>query len=315
MTMESSDATDPFPELPFELKCLILEEMVEMVPHRAIEFVSLSRDTRSTIERVLYRCIVLRDPSAILLFVDMLEAHWQPKALYESWVKVLCITEVLDLDTLRALLSSCSGVRKLAIFLDGHRNDDEQLDALARASRGPRPIELSCNSCWTLRSDRSDRFALPLFQNVTHLELDVFKLSDFDGTRLHVLKMLTHLSLVHTDPEAPNLDVTPIPQNLSLADSIVVCIIYSKFYYNLELHTVKDIPCTDPRLVISTSGYGYVPNKRIGNVLWRNVTHVEHFVSQWGRHTDRDFVDMWEDAEEIVQIQRRNKSELGGASR
>ncbi|KAJ7599288.1 hypothetical protein C8J56DRAFT_186754 [Mycena floridula] len=304
--MESSDAIQPFPELPFELQCLFLKEMVEMVPERAIEFVSLSRPTRPIIERALYRCVILEELSDVSLFVEMLKARCRPETFYQNWVKVLCITEEVDLYTLRILLSACSGVQRLAIYF-GNRYDEDELDALA--STGISPLELSCSSFWTRHSDGSGRFALPLFQNVTHLELDVFELLDFDGTPLHSLKRLTHLSIVHTDLQAPHSPLIPIPQ-LYLADSIVVCIIYSKCYFDFKRNIVKEnleTLFTDPRVVIATSSYGDDPNKRNDNVLWRNIAHFGHFARQWGRHTDREFVDMWEEAEEIVQIQRRNK--------
>ncbi|KAJ7600386.1 hypothetical protein C8J56DRAFT_880096 [Mycena floridula] len=279
MTMESSDAIQPFPELPFELKCLILKEMVEMVPQRAVEFVSLSRDIRPM------------NPSAISLFINMLKARWRPDAFYKSWVKVLCIPHPLDSDNLRVILSECSGVQKLALPLLGL--DDDGL-----ASSGLHPIELSLNSFPTRRSDGSDRFNLPLFQHVTHLELHLWYESDFDVTRLQALPNLTHLSLLYYDNQ-PQL-LAP-PQTLDLPDSIMVCIL---FRYKTP---VRDILCQDPRVVIGSYESSQA-SKRIGTVLWRNLMDFDYFVSQWGRHSDREFVDMWEEAEEIVQIQRRNKS-------
>ncbi|KAJ7600357.1 hypothetical protein C8J56DRAFT_7538 [Mycena floridula] len=299
--MESSNATQPFPELPFELQCLILKEMVEIVPQTAVEFVSLSRDIRSTIERALYRCIVLRDSSSTFLFIDMLKARWQPDAFYKSWVKVLCLPCRLHSDDLRIILSACSGVQKLALIYANNMDDD------ALASSGPRPIELALHFLATRRSDGSDRFGLPLFQNVTHLQLNLWDIPDsesFDATCLQALPNLTHLSLLyfHDQPQ-----LLALPQTLDLPDSIMVCILFC--HDGIYETPIRDIPCQDPRVVIAKSlCKSSQASKRIGTVLWRNLVNFEDFVKQWGRHSDRDFVDMWEEAKEIVQIQRRNRT-------
>ncbi|KAJ7600370.1 hypothetical protein C8J56DRAFT_1156768 [Mycena floridula] len=221
----------------------------------------------------------------------MLKARWRPVAFYKNWVKVLCITHLLDSDSddLHVILSACSGVQKLALPLLGQVDD-------ALASSGLRPMELSLDARATRRSDGSDRFDSPLFQNVTHLQLLLWGMSDsdyfkFNMARLQALQNLTHLSLLDLHGD--------LPQMLDLPDSIMVYIV---FRYRAP---IWDIP-QDPRVVIAALSYDQ-GSELIETVLWRDLVDLHYFASQWGRHSDRDFVDMWEEAEKIVQIQRRNK--------
>ncbi|KAJ7584070.1 hypothetical protein C8J56DRAFT_1054595 [Mycena floridula] len=72
---QDDDALQPFPQLPFEIVCLILDEVLEMEPRRAPELVSLSRNIQPIVERTLYRCIILKTSSAADSFLDTLKSH------------------------------------------------------------------------------------------------------------------------------------------------------------------------------------------------------------------------------------------------
>ncbi|KAJ7584084.1 hypothetical protein C8J56DRAFT_197442 [Mycena floridula] len=91
------------------------------------------------------------------------------------------------------------------------------------------------------RPDDSGRLSLPLFQNVTHMELDVSNLNVFDGRRRDCLQNLTHFSLVHMGLPYP---VFLLADQLHLRDSIIVCIL---FYGGNHAHV-----CVDPRVVMAS---------------------------------------------------------------
>ncbi|KAJ7576737.1 hypothetical protein C8J56DRAFT_899827 [Mycena floridula] len=305
MTMESSDMIESFPDLPFEIICLIIEEMLEMVPKRAVELVSLSQNIRPIVELALYRCIIMKDRSMIALFLDITpNSRFRSNPLfYQTRVKTLCITKSWEVSYLQKVFSACAGVQSLAIYVWHvvQKNAMETNDALnALASSGPSPVKLSCDFCWTQRLNGSGRFDLPLFQNVTHLELEVVTREDFDGKRLHCLKQLTHLSLIDSDAMHPETQIPGLPSQLHLADSILVCIVFSKAYDSHFAPVLQDlIRSTEPRIVIATLDPD--ERKRIRNVLWRNLVNMGHFTRQWGLRGDIQELDMWEEAEEIVK--------------
>ncbi|KAJ7589572.1 hypothetical protein C8J56DRAFT_1025728 [Mycena floridula] len=226
--MESSDAIEPFPELPFELICLIIEKMLEIEPQRAPELACLSRDIQPMVERALYRCFILRRPHrASGFFVDMLKTPFRPYTFYRDNVKILCIAENLHILDLYALVSACSGIQQLGIYL-WYYDSDMSTDGLhacidVLASSGPRPSKLACDYDLTLRPDDSHRFGLSLFENVTHLQLNLGQeLTNFDGKQLHAMKNLTHLALADTDPPEPLSQVKSLLRKLHLADPISV---------------------------------------------------------------------------------------------
>ncbi|KAJ7585218.1 hypothetical protein C8J56DRAFT_1053607 [Mycena floridula] len=179
---------------------------------------------------------------------------------------------------------------------------DESLDALA--ARGPCPSKLACDLRWTLHHKGHHRFTIPLFQNVTHLELyssECFR--NFNTKHLHALTNLAYLSLIllngSTDP------VVKLLQKLSLADSILVCIYSPYFLYLDDLESIRFLS-KDPRLVLAVDpGRLDESDSRSETILWRPLSDPDHFIRQWGRQLDgEEEMDMWEAAEAIVKVQR-----------
>ncbi|KAJ7584074.1 hypothetical protein C8J56DRAFT_197304 [Mycena floridula] len=248
-----------------------------------------------SVERVLHRYIILRSHSAAQSFLDTLKSHRPPYPL-EDRAKVFCCAVPLKTSELHLIFSACSGLQKIGIF--GSVELGVALDDLA--SSGPRPSKLSCDFGWIRRSDGSDRFSLPLFENVTHLELDIPTVGDFDTKRLHRLTHLTHVSLVNT---IGGFRSSGIIHQLHLADSIVVCILYSRSYFFLSRDTISEM-ISDPRTVIAADP-DFNREDNAGDILWRPLTQGRHFIRQWGRpRLDKAELDMWDEAEEIVKIQR-----------
>ncbi|KAJ7584081.1 hypothetical protein C8J56DRAFT_1054606 [Mycena floridula] len=116
--------------------------------------------------------------------------------------------------------------------------------------------------------------SLPFFQNVTHLELNVNQVGDLDAlNHLYPLASLTHLSIVHTDEDL----------------------------HSGEYHFVPQIQ--DPRVV--TSRYPDRQSYENKNVLRRPLAQKNHYIRQWGQpRLGKAGLDIWEEAEEIVKIQR-----------
>ncbi|KAJ7584072.1 hypothetical protein C8J56DRAFT_197257 [Mycena floridula] len=292
-------AIKPFPELPFEIVLVIIEEMLElMLPKQVVKFICLSQNIRPIIERALYRTIILYDGSSTVRpaakFADMIKSRLRPNTFYQNHIKVLCITSVYHSDLI-TMFPAISGVESLAIRSCFLGKDNVELDATklnVLTLTGPRPTKLFCSWSWTHPPLESlNSFPLPmLFQNVTHLELCVVPRA-FDGKRFHCLKQLTHLSIIDTAGSTATAIWFPaLIQRLHLADSIAVCIICSRLLFKDE--TGNDLPSPDPRVVLVTDQ--------------RKITHFDPFIRQWGRRpVDSQEVDMWEQAEQTVIAQRR----------
>ncbi|KAJ7584024.1 hypothetical protein C8J56DRAFT_1095074 [Mycena floridula] len=191
------------------------------------------------IERTPYRTIIL-EKATTLLFVHMIKSRLRPDIFYQSRTKVLCIFSIEPPDS--ALFPALSGIENLAIF-NSRSLGVKELNALAFS--GPRPSKLSSHWHWAVdppESHPAKSFPLPLlFQNVTHLELEIVHES-FDGKQLHSLKHLTHLSLVQPAPATSASWVPTFLQRL-FADSIAVCIIFS----DLDFQD-GDLSYQDPRV-------------------------------------------------------------------
>ncbi|KAJ7580184.1 hypothetical protein C8J56DRAFT_962476 [Mycena floridula] len=289
--MELSDALPSLPLLPFEIRSLIIEEMLAMAPKRAVEMVSLSRGLQPIVERCLYRCVILKNnrrPTA--LFLDMIKSGCRPDTFYRDRVKVLCITSLLDFPDLDVILTACSGVQSLAIY--HWRPIGFNMAALNALP--PRPTRFSSELDWVVRPN-GHRFSLPFFENITHLELNMEGVN-FKGKELHSLKNLTHLSVITPPPQTVSW-LFAFFAGLDLSDSIVVCIVYVEPNIILKVRRAD----VDPRIVIAARESRSV---RGGSVLCRDLPDREHYIRQWGIRLDEEELDMWEEAEKKVKAQR-----------
>ncbi|KAJ7585217.1 hypothetical protein C8J56DRAFT_144387 [Mycena floridula] len=213
---------EPFPQLPVELVLLIIQTLLEIEPKRALDLVSLSREVQPIAERAIYRCIILQEDWQAESFCGTVQSRQRSQSFYQNRVEVLCMTAGLKLHEIQSIFSACSNIRMLGMF---YCDDDDQksmaeldasLDALA--ANGPRPSKLACDERWTSHPEGHHRLTLPLFQNVTHLELcssESFR--NFNTKHLHALTNLAYLSLLNGGSE-PAVELL---QNLSLTDSIL----------------------------------------------------------------------------------------------
>ncbi|KAJ7585210.1 hypothetical protein C8J56DRAFT_144280 [Mycena floridula] len=298
---------EPFPVLPAELVFLIIETLLEIAPKRVLDLASLSRGIQPIVERAIYRCIILDRQQRTESFSAMLRLGCRPASFYRNHVQTLCIAEQLTVHKLLPIFSSCSSLETLAIFIWNDEGStvtglDASLDVLAAS--GPRPSKLCCDLRWALHPQNHPeihRFNLPLFQNVTHLELYSYEnFLAFDTKHLHAFTNLTHLSLTMLDTPKLESFLRLLGQQLSLADSIVmVCIIFTDFLDRDSFEQIR-LLSKDPRVVFCL----YPGSNDAPNVLRRDFVDSVAFVRQWCRQLDEGEIDMWEEAEAIVQVQR-----------
>ncbi|KAJ7585187.1 hypothetical protein C8J56DRAFT_950086 [Mycena floridula] len=305
--MDSPDARTSFPELPLELVLVIVEKLLEVAPKRASELLLLSRNIKPIAEKALYRAIVLESERAAGLFVKMLESGCRPDSFYRTNVRALCIIEALQISILTSLFSACPRAQTIGIFSWNNWDDpttnglevDKLLDAFM-ASNGPQPSRLSVDWRWCRH-----RFHLPLFQNVSHLQFYATsnsRFTDFEAGELSPLTKLTHLSVTLVDPW---VDAMPeFISNLSetLGDSIQVCIVY--IYADYDSATLESFRSKDPRVVFAVHPGDMVSLVGAENILLRDLLDKAAFVRQWGEKLDEDEMDIWEEAEELVAVQR-----------
>ncbi|KAJ7585188.1 hypothetical protein C8J56DRAFT_1053577 [Mycena floridula] len=292
--MEATNAIEPFPGLPVELIFLIIETLLQIEPNReALDLLCLSRDIQPMVKKALYDCVILKSQWATDCFIHAIELG----LVGPDSVKTLCVAATLTLDELLTLFSACIGIQNIGVYAwdTGDLETDAELDAAvdALAISGPRPSRLSCGWSWLSAPD-NNRFSLPLFQHLTHLDF-YFSFHDiFNAVRLHPLTNLTHISLAISP--SVNDNVFAVFSNFSLADSILVCIIFADIVSFEHMASQSQ----DPRVVFA------LPDKAQGcpeNVLRRDLLAQDHFIRQWGRQMEGE-MDMWEEAEGIVAVQR-----------
>ncbi|KAJ7585191.1 hypothetical protein C8J56DRAFT_1166340 [Mycena floridula] len=309
--MDSTDAIASFPELPIELVFLIVEKLLEISPKRTLRFLLLSRTIKPIVEKALYHTIILNSKTKADLFVQMLDSGCRPDSFYRLNVRTLCVSTRLRLSVLISLFSACTGAQTIGVFgwntrleTDSADISEAVLDALA--SSGPQPPRLSVEWNWCLRNHR--RFSLPLFQNVTHLQLDATNtpILFFEPKQLGRLTKLTHLSLI-PDPMADS-SMAEFVACLSLSDSIQICIVSIYCIDTFEVLESARMCSKDPRVVFAVDWYPKDMENRPESILERDLLNLDEWVRQWGQGMSKTEMDIWEEAENIVAVQRALKA-------
>ncbi|KAJ7585211.1 hypothetical protein C8J56DRAFT_1053600 [Mycena floridula] len=276
--MEATNVIELLPELPVELVLLIIETLLQIEPNRASDLLCLSRDIQPMVKKALYDCVILKSQWATDCFIYAIKLG----LVGPDSVKTLCVAATLTLDELLTLFSACIGAQNIAVYAwyTGDLKTDAKLGAAS----------------WLSAPD-NNRFSLPLFQHLTHLDF-YFSFHDrFNTTQLHSLTNLTHISLIMFD--CLDGDVERLFSNFSLADSIQVCIILVDVYSFTRMRS----QCEDPRVVFSFPHSGKAQGCPV-NTLRHDLPAKDYFIRQWGRRMDKGEMDMWEEAEAIVAVQR-----------
>ncbi|KAL4078080.1 hypothetical protein J3A83DRAFT_1725850 [Scleroderma citrinum] len=121
------------------------------------------------IERFVYKTVVLRNPRRAYQFLDALS--YRPPEFPSLYVKSLCLQPQLPHDVCNKLLSVCTGLESLALWIPSHPGTAAELITLL--SSLPLLTSLSINLTAIL-SPRHPKPILqnhPVFANITHLDV------------------------------------------------------------------------------------------------------------------------------------------------
>jgi len=165
----------------------------------------------------------------------------KPPSFFAQHVKALCITGVHPVETLR-LMSMCEGVVNFACWAGTDTGESAILPALSSFRRLQR---LTMN--FEMVFDGPPNFSLPLFAEITHLEvLDLPSWWD-QWTGFELLSNLTHLAFYSWDAYEETTDVLRhILLNCKSLQFLVF--VYVEFHFPSDSQRLDD-ELDDPRVV------------------------------------------------------------------
>ncbi|KAF6749866.1 hypothetical protein DFP72DRAFT_911926 [Ephemerocybe angulata] len=186
---------DLFPDIPQDITRLIFEYAAEDQAHR-LTYPLVSKSVQSWVEPVIYREVVVDTHG---LFVRTIEdpASTKPPNFFEIHVKTIFIDEIHP-QKVAPILKKCSCIISLCLW--GVTSLSKPY--LSVTTVAPKRLSLAAS---TLDSN-ARHFSLPLFRQVTHLDIYCGIGSgseDMDWSTLNGLKHITHFS-VSLDPDEPS---------------------------------------------------------------------------------------------------------------
>ncbi|KAJ7598517.1 hypothetical protein C8J56DRAFT_1157692 [Mycena floridula] len=298
---------DVFPAIPAEITLAFLQKLVEMEPSKAVELMSLSRGLRPFVERLLYRYITLVSKKQVSLFVALIRSGIRPISFYQDRIRGVCVaSQEHTLDDMITIISVCRDVHTFAsttvIWSYRRTVQENRMTAYHSALSTLQPIRVY------IAVRQLSQTSIPGFDwlsKVTHLELHIEQdpKLEFNDTVLQHLPQLTHLSYLGSET-APSF-VSCFASSLRLSPKMVVCIVWTSDRSSWMFDIVPD-----PRVVL---GYNMMsahlpwPSwlKLPKYMLQRNPFDPSRFLNDWGWNSTSREPDMWELAEEKVEIQRR----------
>ncbi|KAJ7598640.1 hypothetical protein C8J56DRAFT_170756 [Mycena floridula] len=300
------DDKDVGPPIPLELLLAILEPLV---PEMAVTLISLSRDLQPFIERLLYRSINLRTDRKMWQFVSLIRSGSRPLSFYQDRIRNVCIvTSVYNIEAVLTILSACRDVESFAFrALDTTKPRDIKIlySALSKAFR---PTRLSLGF---IHFKKASALGLGWLNKVTHLQLmssAQFVDLRFNDNVLQHLPQLTHLSCHRDNLSFPGDEASLFASSLRLSDKFVVFIVWA----STRPRRASWIQVHDPRIVLGFFGrerwYG-AENPPDYVLTGLDPFHPWRYLNDWSRKPSRD-IDMWEMAEERVELQRWLQSEV-----
>ncbi|KAJ7598496.1 hypothetical protein C8J56DRAFT_914198 [Mycena floridula] len=304
-----TDSGGPFPELPNEIVLVILDALVKIQPRKALELVALSHNFRAFFEGYIYKFVCLSTSTQIASFVGLIRSCIRPNSFYHDQIRHLCIA--YDHPALRDVIdivSTCRNLQTLAIFDLNEMaipvNDRPAARAALRSSLWSsgnlQPTRLSIPEIY-MRDPETSWINLSHLERLTHLEIcsGSFMHMDsdlqFNDNFLRHLPELTHLSYLGSRL----LDAaSSFASSLHLSPKTVVCIIWFG-----GVNSTLSWP-NDHRIIFGAQ-YNDGPEDHPLPVLYRQISKVSIYLSDWGpRRSDER--DMWELAEEIVELQHKS---------
>lgn len=270
---------------------------------------------------MIYRNIDLLDP---YFFGDLLHRTVtdpqtsKPADFFAQHVKVLVISTRYRQPEVVQILRACSGARMVANWM-GLGESDAMRELFSSSHFSPSRYSVSAVatelSSWPLEpgAHRMD-FSLPIFQNLTHLEI---LCATGEGCRywnsLSSLSNLTHLSVYHFYFFSPNfVEVTKkilrqCPKSLRILVNWMPSLAYGRGNWD-KVHAINE-GVVDPRAIIAYC-----------NRIEPQTGHFEFALRRSFADRTRDWMgktvgkDFWELAEEIVERRREWLHKFRGTS-
>ncbi|KAJ7598638.1 hypothetical protein C8J56DRAFT_170733 [Mycena floridula] len=285
-----------------EILLIILEVLVEIVPEKAVELVTLSRGLHPFIEDLLYRTIHFATNAQVNSFVNLIMSGSKPLSFYQNRIRNICITSpATRLKDATSILSAGRAVDTLALLTIAPNRSDLQsdIDSFYSALTALHPKRLSV---WFDRLDINSTLGLHWLHRLTHLQIFSPKMNsrsalEFNNNVLQHLPELTHLYYLS---QLPSSTVSSFASSLRLSAKFVVCIV--------QVHIPEPAWISehhDPRIVmlVWTIAERDLAGEKVPNyVLVRDLVNKSN--SPRGRKTSSE-LDIWELAEEKVELQRR----------
>ncbi|KAG1751369.1 uncharacterized protein EDB91DRAFT_1045319 [Suillus paluster] len=267
--------------LPFELEQDIFEIAATSDRWSALSLALVARRVRFWVEPTIYKCVALKydnSESARVLegFISALKT--KPATFFARYVKTLLLSDIPTCHVME-ILAVCTGLTDLRVW-------PHTPSPIAHfvVTTSIRPTHLSFSAEHVAAHRRAPDFALPFYQEVTHLELhDTWGQLMTWAPNFAMLPQLTHLALVFGFPfscgSIVNYVLNAILANCSKLKVCVLRCMLSEDELRFGQGAAIAQSITDPRVVV---------------VPWRRSQ------TRWAGGLWNENADLWNRAEVIM---------------
>ncbi|KAJ7578694.1 hypothetical protein C8J56DRAFT_354537 [Mycena floridula] len=272
-----------------------------MQPEMAVELATLSRGLKPFIG-LLYRSISLGSQPQLVSFVQLVRSGSRPLSFYHDRIRNICVLPAVRFEHALTILSVCRDATIVAFrSLIAQLSLEEPNGAFLPYFSTLRPTRLA------LLVDRWDIKpgpGLDWLQQLTHLQISITFISRRSSPSQEFRQVLQHLPGLTHLCYIDRFYQSSFTSSLCLSSKFVVCIIWVSNSPGPSWINGNEY---DPRVILLFFGKGTwdtVREEAPDYVLVRDLSLRSNFLHDWGRKTSSQ-LDMWELAEEKVELQRR----------
>ncbi|KAG2043287.1 hypothetical protein BDR03DRAFT_1053002 [Suillus americanus] len=238
--------------LPFELEQDIFENAANSDRHSALSLALVARRVRFWVEPVIYNCVALQYGSSdsARVFEGFISAiKTKPASFFARYVKTLLLSDI-PACFMTDILAVCTGITDLRVW-------PYTPSAVAQfvVASSIRPTHLSFSAEQLAAHSRAPNFALPFYQELTHLELhDTWGQLMAWAPNFAMLPQLTHLAFVFGSPfSSGNIASYALSAILVNCSKLKVCVLRcilseDELRFGQDAAIAKSI--ADPRVVV-----------------------------------------------------------------
>ncbi|KAG2135422.1 hypothetical protein DEU56DRAFT_858210 [Suillus clintonianus] len=270
--------------LPFELEQGIFENAANSDRRSALSLVLVARRVQFWVEPVVYKCVALKyggSESARVLegFISALKTR--PASFFARYVKTLLLSDI-PACYMMEILAVCTGLTDLRIW--PHTPSPVTHFVVTSSIR---PTHLSFSAEHLAARGRGPNFALPFYQELTHMELhDTWGQLMTWAPNFAMLPHLTHLALVFGSPfscgSVASYGLNAILANCSKLKVCVLRCMLSEDELRFGQDAVIANSIVDPRVVV----VGWHRSRaRWADGLWNEKTDLWNKAEGLHRHT------------------------------